>query len=150
MLHFLRKHVSTLRFTLLLIVLLCWLLPTLILGVYMGARVFQTLQVKTESALRSGAEYAQSMAVRNIDNITTLARDTVYDNELNAAVQDYCCTLPRFPAITTMAIWERTPIGLSTGWRPAASAFGRRCRWGRRMRICRRIPRSRFMPATRA
>jgi len=89
MLQTLRKHVSTLRFTLLLIVLLCWLLPTLILGVYMGASVFPSLRAKTESALRSSAEYAQSMAVRNIENITTLARDTVYDNELNTAVQDY-------------------------------------------------------------
>jgi len=89
MLERLRKNVPTLRFTLLVIVLLCWLLPTVTLGLYMGTRVFSSLQEKTETALRTGAEYAQSMAVRNIDNVITLARDAVYDNELNTAVQDY-------------------------------------------------------------
>lgn len=89
MLERLRKSVPTLRFTLLIIVLLCWLLPTVTLGLYMGTRVFASMQEKTETALRSGAEYAQSMAVRNIDTVITLARDAVYDDELNAAVQDF-------------------------------------------------------------
>lgn len=89
MLEQLRKNVPTLRFTLLVIVLLCWLLPTVTLGLYMGARVFSTVQEKTETALRSGAEYAQSTAARNVDSIVTLARDAVYDNQLSAAVQEY-------------------------------------------------------------
>lgn len=89
MLERLRKSIFTLRFTLLVIVLLCWLLPTVTLGFYMGSRVFSSMQAKTETALRSGAEYAQSMAVRNIESISTLARDAVYDDVLNAAVQDY-------------------------------------------------------------
>ena len=89
MLERLRKSIFTLRFTLLVIVLLCWLLPTVTLGFYMGSRVFSSMQAKTETALRSGAEYAQSMAVRNIESISTLARAAVYDDVLNAAVQDY-------------------------------------------------------------
>lgn len=89
MLERIRKSVPTLRFTILLIVLACWLLPTVTLGLYMGARVFDSLKDKTETALRTGAAYAQSMAVRNISNVATLARDAVYENELNAAVQNY-------------------------------------------------------------
>jgi len=89
MLRKLLKGAPSLRSTLLVIVLLCWLLPTVTLGVYMGGRVFASLRAKTEAALRSGAEYAQSMAERNVENMITLAQDAVYDNELNAAVQDY-------------------------------------------------------------
>ncbi|HNW85761.1 MAG TPA: histidine kinase [Candidatus Limiplasma sp.] len=89
MLEHLRRSVPTLRFTLLVIVLLCWLLPTVTLGLYMGSRVFVSMQDKTEAALRTGAEYAQSMAVRNVDTVVSLARDAVYDNELNEAAQDY-------------------------------------------------------------
>lgn len=85
----LRKNLPTLRFTLLIIVLLCWLLPTVTLGMYMGGRVFASLQDKTETALKTGAEYAQSSAERNIANISTLARDAVYDGTLGAAVQNY-------------------------------------------------------------
>ena len=89
MLERLRKNMPTLRFTLLVIVLLCWLLPTVTLGVYMGGRVFGSLQAKTETALKTGAEYAQSSAVRNIENIATLARDAVYDGTLGTAVHNF-------------------------------------------------------------
>ena len=89
MLEKLRKTMPTLRFTLLVIVLLCWLLPTVTLGVYMGGRVFGSLQAKTETALKTGAEYAQSSAVRNIENIATLARDAVYDGTLGTAVHNF-------------------------------------------------------------
>ncbi len=89
MLEKLRKTVPTLRFTLFVIVLLCWLLPTVTLGVYMGGRVFASLQAKTEAALKAGAEYAQSAAVGNIAAISTLARDAVYDGTLSVAVQNY-------------------------------------------------------------
>jgi signal transduction histidine kinase len=89
MLEKIRRNVPTLRFTLLVIVLLCWLLPTVTLGIYMGARVFASLRDKTETALTTGAQYAQSTAERNIANTATLARDAVYDGTLGAAVQNY-------------------------------------------------------------
>lgn len=89
MLKKLLEKTPTLRFTLLVIVLLCWLLPTVTLGAYMGGRVLASLQGKTEAALISGAEYAQTLAVRNISNTATLARDAVYDSDLSDAVQAY-------------------------------------------------------------
>ena len=89
MLERIRKNVPTLRFTLLVIVLLCWLLPTATLGLYMGGRVFQSMQGKTEAALQAGAEYALSAAVRNVEAISTIARDAVYDNVLSTAVQNF-------------------------------------------------------------
>lgn len=85
----LRRKTPTLRFTLLVIVLLCWLLPTVTLGAYMGGRVLASLQGKTEAALLSGAEYAQTLAVSNIAATATLARDAVYDTDLSDAVQAY-------------------------------------------------------------
>lgn len=89
MLKRLRRRTPTLRFTLLVIVLLCWLLPTVTLGAYMGGRVLVSLQGKTEAALISGAEYAQTLAVANIAATATLARDAVYDTDLSDAVLAY-------------------------------------------------------------
>lgn len=81
------KHLGTLRSLLLIIVLLCWLLPTLILGLFMGTRISVTLQEKTQSALRSQIEHGKNAAARNIEAVTALARNVVYDNEVYSAFQ---------------------------------------------------------------
>lgn len=84
-----RERAVTIRFTLLLIVLLCWLLPTALLGGYMGSRVFASLQDKTEAALVTGAMQAQTLVLGNIDHVVSLAKAVVYDDEIRAAYQDY-------------------------------------------------------------
>ncbi len=89
MLHKLRGYVTTLRFRILLIVLVCWLLPVLALGGYMGTVFFSALKEKTEAALSSGAEHAQTLTLQNIQRAVTLAKDVTYDGELATTAADY-------------------------------------------------------------
>ena len=89
MLHKLRSYRKSLRLRILLIVLLCWLLPALALGGYMGGVFFGALQEKTEAALKSGAEYAQTLTVQIIQRAITLAKDVTYDGELAGAYASF-------------------------------------------------------------
>lgn len=83
------KRVGTLRFAILLIVLLCWLLPTVILGSFMGTRFFNALKEKTEALLMSESQQAQVMVSEGLNTVITLAKDAVYDDVLAAAVSDF-------------------------------------------------------------
>lgn len=85
----LRAYVLTLRFRILVIVLFCWLLPVLALGGYMGTVFFSALKDKTEAALSSSAEHAQTLAIQNIQRAVTLAKDVTYDGELATTAADY-------------------------------------------------------------
>lgn len=82
------KFIS-LRASLLIIVLLCWLLPTALLGTFIGLRFFGAMQEKTEAFLITGAEQAQVRTLENIDKMVTLAKSVVYDGDLATAVSDY-------------------------------------------------------------
>lgn len=84
-----RAYLKTLRFRILLIVLLCWLLPALALGGYMGTVFFGALQEKTEAALTSGAEHANALTIQIIQRAVTLAKDVTYDGELAATFGSY-------------------------------------------------------------
>lgn len=84
----LHKFIS-LRFVLMFIMMLCWIIPTMILGLFMGGHFFKALQEKTEAFLVTGAEQAKSRTLENIDKAVTLLKDAVYDGELAAAVYDY-------------------------------------------------------------
>ena len=81
----LRSYIKSLRFRILLIVLLCWLLPALALGGYMGGVFFGALQEKTEAALASSAEHAHTLTIQIIQRAITLAKDATYDGELDDA-----------------------------------------------------------------
>lgn len=83
------QRLGTLRSSLLIIILLCWLLPTLILGAFMGTRISVTLQNKTESALGSQVKHALSSSVSNVEAVNILARNVVYDNEIYPAISAY-------------------------------------------------------------
>lgn len=74
---------KTLRVRLLAIVALCWLLPTLVLGVYMSGIFFDALKEKTEQALISGASHAQEMTVQELDRIIKKSKDVTYDGLLS-------------------------------------------------------------------
>lgn len=82
-------RVKSIRFQLLLIVLLCYLAPTLLLGQYMGSVFFTDLREKTETALTSGAEHAHAMTLQNVARVVTLAKDATYDGELTSACSAY-------------------------------------------------------------
>ena len=84
----LRKLLS-LRVSLLFFMLLSWLVPTILLGTFMGTRFFQALQEKTEAALITGAEHAQANTIENITNLISLAKSAVYDEELTTAVNSF-------------------------------------------------------------
>jgi two-component system sensor histidine kinase YesM len=80
---------KSLRFRILMIVLLCWLLPALALGGYMGGVFFGALQEKTEAALASSAEHAHTLTMQIIQRAITMAKDVTYDGELATAYADF-------------------------------------------------------------
>ena len=84
----LRKLLS-LRVSLLSFILLSWLIPTILLGTFMGTRFFQALQEKTEASLITGAEHAQANTIDHITNLISLAKSAVYDEDLTTAVNSY-------------------------------------------------------------
>lgn len=89
MLQKLRSYMKSLRFRILMIVLLCWLLPALALGGYMGGVFFGALQEKTEAALASSAEHAHTLTIQIIQRGITMAKDVTYDGELATAYADF-------------------------------------------------------------
>lgn len=84
-----RAYLSSLRFRILMMVLLCWLLPTLVLGGYMGLSYSGALREKTEAALTLGAEHAQNLTLQIIKQAISMAKDVTYDGELSTTAGDY-------------------------------------------------------------
>ena len=76
------KFLQSLRVQLVLIILLCYLTPTLLLGEYMGSIFFADLQTKTETALASSVEHAWTLSLQNVQKAIDLAKDATYDGEL--------------------------------------------------------------------
>ena len=76
------------RVQLVAIMLICYLIPTLVLGFYMGGVVLRDLQAKTDATLIAGMEYSMKLAEENLQKITELAWDATYDGELPAAADD--------------------------------------------------------------
>ncbi|MEG0126741.1 MAG: hypothetical protein RR816_11755, partial [Clostridia bacterium] len=83
------KQLLSLRFSILAIVLLCWLIPTVLLGSYLGSRFFGALKEKTEVFLMTSAQQAQVRTMENINAVVTLGKDAIYDGELYEAVNGY-------------------------------------------------------------
>jgi len=77
---------KSIRFQILAIMLVCYLVPTLLLGEYMGKVFFTKLQEKTEQALTSGAEHARTLTLESIERAITLSKDATYDGELTSAI----------------------------------------------------------------
>ena len=65
-----------------LIVLLSYLLPVLLLGVFTGSLLLHKLEDQTRAAITSGAEQAWTLTEQNVERILGLARDATYDGEL--------------------------------------------------------------------
>ena len=83
------KVIKSIRVQILAIMLICYLVPTLLLGEYMGGVFFTDLQEKTEAALTSGAEHAYTLTLQNVARTITLAKDATYDGELTDAYASY-------------------------------------------------------------
>ena len=83
------KALKSIRMQLILIVLLCYLVPTALLGQYMGGVFFADLRQKTETALTSSAEHACTLSLQNIRKAIDLAKDATYDGELASVYGSY-------------------------------------------------------------
>lgn len=83
------KRWSSLRVRILLITTLCWLLPTLVLGSYMGGVFFGALREKTEAYLSSNAQHAHAMALEDVERMIRLSKDVTYDGTLENAAAVY-------------------------------------------------------------
>ena len=80
---------NSLRAQLGLIVLLSYLLPVLLLGVFSGSLLLHRLENQTRAAVTSGAEQAWTLTTQNIERTLELARDATYDGELTDAWQKW-------------------------------------------------------------
>jgi len=85
----LQKLTGTFRFRLFAIVALCWLVPVLVLGSYLGGRIFHELRASTEALLIAQTERAQASAVQAIERLIKLSKDATYDMELYNAARGY-------------------------------------------------------------
>jgi len=72
-----------------LIVLLSYLIPVVLLGVFMGSMLLHALEKQTRAAVTSGAEQAWTLTQQNIDRVLELARDATYDGELTDTWQKW-------------------------------------------------------------
>ena len=73
------------RVQLVIFVLVCYLVPAVVLGVYTGGPVLDDLRVRSESSLLTGMDYSLMLAEENIARLVALARDATYDGELTDA-----------------------------------------------------------------
>lgn len=83
------KFLKSIRMQLILILLMCYLVPTLLLGQYMGGVFFADLQEKTQTALTSSVEHACTLTLQNIRRAIALAKDATYDGELASVHTSY-------------------------------------------------------------
>ncbi len=65
-----------------LIVLLSYLIPVVLLGVFTGSFLMKRLENQTRAAVTSGAEQAWTLTNQKIERTLELARDATYDGEL--------------------------------------------------------------------
>ena len=82
-------RLRSLKVSLILMVLCCWLLPSVVLGGFVGSALFSLLREKTEDALLTGAQNTRTLLKASVDSMLSLARDAIYDGELSSAVKRY-------------------------------------------------------------
>ena len=72
-----------------LIVLLSYLTPVVLLGVFTGSFLLKRLENQTRAAVTSGAEQAWTLTEQKIERTLDLARDATYDGELTDTWQKW-------------------------------------------------------------
>ena len=72
-----------------LIVLLIYLTPVVLLGVFTGSFLMKRLENQTRAAVTSGAEQAWTLTEQKIERTLELARDATYDGELTDTWQKW-------------------------------------------------------------
>jgi len=76
------RGLFSLRFQIVFILLLCYMIPTIVLGIFARHILLGSVQKNVESALVSNAKYAWNTTVQNLDRIVALGQEAVYDEEL--------------------------------------------------------------------
>ncbi len=72
-----------------LIVLLSYLIPVVLLGVFTGNFLLKRLENQTRAAVTSGAEQAWTLTEQRVERTLDLARDATYDGELTDTWQGW-------------------------------------------------------------
>lgn len=85
----LRAAIRSIKFRIFLIVALCWLLPTIALGAYIGGGFAASLRENTGALLISAATRAQKMTELELDRVIALAKEVTYDGEITDASMAY-------------------------------------------------------------
>ena len=80
------RILKKIRVQLPVIMVICYLVPALVLGFYIGGVLIRDEQDRTETALLTSVEYSQLLTDENLSRIVSLARAATYDGELDAAV----------------------------------------------------------------
>ena len=83
------RRLNSLRVQVGAIVLISYLIPALLLGIFTGAVLLPRLEEKTRSAVSSSAEHAFTMTEQNVARAVELARGATYDGELTAAWENW-------------------------------------------------------------
>ena len=84
----LRAAFVSLRVQIMVLLVLCYLIPVLILSVFIQGALIPAVQKKTESALTAEVEHAWVQTVGRIDEAIALSRDAIYDGELAAVYEN--------------------------------------------------------------
>ena len=72
----------SLRFQIVAILLLCYIIPTVVLGFFAQHILLGSVQKNVESALVNDARYAWNTTLQNLNRIVALGQEAVYDEEL--------------------------------------------------------------------
>ena len=78
---------NSLRFQVIAIMLLCYLVPALLLGVFTQTVLIKSMRRKTDAALTAGVEHAWTLTAQNVERAIALSRDAIYDGELADAYE---------------------------------------------------------------
>ena len=78
----------SIRFQLLVTVMLAWLIPTAVFSRFLFS-VLPNYRRMTENALTTSAEFAWSQMTENLEHLITLSRDSTYDEELQFALDKH-------------------------------------------------------------
>ena len=76
------RGLFNLRVQIVSVLLLCYLIPTFVLGFFAQHVLLGSVQKNVEAALVSNARYSWNMTVENLNRIVSLGQEAVYDEEL--------------------------------------------------------------------
>ena len=109
MLSKLLKSLKTLRVRIIAIVALSWLMPMLLLGVYMSSVFVDGLRLKTAQALQAGVTRSQDLTVREIERVLKKSKDITYDEVIYNTLSSYHAGEIDYESFYTTArsYWQR-------------------------------------------